>query len=100
MDTDALKRLLALLGQLEESCLTSARCAAKMRSALQKEMSVPKCGGISCRRLSQFHGCPKPTADAATMCIRWCGKTCPLGHTTLFRLFGRLLRHPNTYVSY
>ena len=34
------------------------------------------------------------------MTVTWHGKACPLRQTTLFRLFARLLRRPNAYVSY
>jgi len=41
-----------------------------------------------------------PIADADTLAIRWKGKTCFLGDTLPFKLFARLARRPNQFLSH
>jgi len=41
-----------------------------------------------------------PTADADSLAIRWKGKTCFLGKTLPFKLFARLARRPNQFLSH
>ncbi len=41
-----------------------------------------------------------PRADRDTLSIVWRGKSCFLGNTLLFRLFERLAKSPNRYVSH
>jgi len=42
----------------------------------------------------------RPVADRATFSVKWLGKTCYLGYSVKFRLFERLARRPDQYVSY
>lgn len=42
----------------------------------------------------------RPVADIATLSVRWEGKSCHLGYTLPFKLFERLARRPNCFVSY
>ena len=44
--------------------------------------------------------CDLPVADRSLLAIRWRGRMCFLGNTISFRLFERLARRPNQYVSY
>ena len=41
-----------------------------------------------------------PIADADTLAVRWNGKTCFLGKTLAFKLFERLARRPNHFLSH
>ena len=41
-----------------------------------------------------------PIADQTTFTVAWRGRSCFLGNTLLFRLFARLLRSRNRYVSH
>jgi DNA-binding response OmpR family regulator len=41
-----------------------------------------------------------PVADRTTLSVLWCGQSCFLGNTLLFRFFERLARTPNRYVTY
>jgi DNA-binding response OmpR family regulator len=41
-----------------------------------------------------------PLADEMTFCIRWAGKVCHLGYTIPFKLFARLARRPNVFISH
>lgn len=42
----------------------------------------------------------QPVADEATFCISWQGRNCFLGNTLLFRMFHRLARSTNRYVTH
>ena len=42
----------------------------------------------------------RPVVDRATFSIRWRGHSCYLGWNVTFRLFERLARRPDCYVSY
>lgn len=41
-----------------------------------------------------------PIADPDILAVRWKGKTCFLGNTLAFRLFARLARRPNHFLSH
>jgi hypothetical protein len=41
-----------------------------------------------------------PIADPNTLAVRWKGKTCFLGKTLTFKLFARLARRPNHFLSH
>lgn len=41
-----------------------------------------------------------PIADRSTLAVLWKGKSCHLGNTLPFRLFERLVRRPNHFVSH
>jgi DNA-binding response OmpR family regulator len=89
------RRLSYLLDQIEQCCVTARTCAGEARELLTQAAHTKDAAALSQRR-SEF----RPIADPLTMRIEWRGKTCTLGHTTLFKLFKRLVRHPNAYVSY
>src|SRR5688500_504256 len=101
MGMEATHRLEALFRQIEQCCLTAGSCAAEARAILEEERPAQQAGAGSSvqlprRRPRQY--LEKPLVDPCTMRVLWHGRSCAPGHTTLFRLLGRLVRHPNTYV--
>lgn len=104
MSIDTLGDLTLLIARIAECCGTAAECAEEARALLER---WPASGDAKQTRRNHAVSLPmtddgrrRAVADNCSMTVRWRGKTCPLAQPTLFRLFVRLLRRPNTYVSY
>jgi hypothetical protein len=101
LSTDMLMRLIVAASDIEDRCLAAAKDASEVKFVLQNELSAFRTDAkLSLDPFPSGHGVPKPVVDMDARIIRWCGRSCDLGHSTLFRLFERLARHPNAHVSY
>jgi DNA-binding response OmpR family regulator len=104
MSIDMLEHLLELTNGTEESLLMAARNFAEMRLALHRELlalrSDAKPAGEISHSFRSGGSLLRPVVDSATKRICWGGRSCAMGHTTLFKLFERLARHPNTHISF
>jgi hypothetical protein len=104
MRTDASERLIHLINKIEDCCTAAASCAAEAATLLIDDQPTQAAGRQS-RTGGNVGPAPstaesRPTADPGSMSIVWHGRRCALGQTTLFKLFSRLSRQANAYVSY
>ena len=88
---NVLEEVRSVLDQLTEVQLTAAFCLERLRNLLLA-------GGLSS---DQGVGeSVQPLVNSAVFSVTWSGRICHLGPTKLYRLFVRLLRRPNQYVSH
>ena len=103
LSTQDLCRLAELLAEIEDHYTLAAMSVAEVRaivaSALEPRLAPAKSSAGS-ERAPRSNPRRETLVDAATFTIRWEGKACDLGNTLPFKLFQRLLVHPNQYVSY
>jgi DNA-binding response OmpR family regulator len=104
MSKDALQRLSRLVDEVNRHSAAASRCAGEARAVINALLSGARGAAgrddVKHNAARQRPVLVRPSVDLATMSVTWSGRTCSLGQTTLFRLIGRLLRYPNTYVSY
>ena len=81
--------ILAVLGELHAAHAEAARCAAALQTMLQEALEGGTSLGISSR----------PSCDPASLTITWRERRCQFVNELRFRLFERLARRPNVYVT-
>jgi DNA-binding response OmpR family regulator len=85
MSAHTFERLVELLDQLAAAHTTAAICTDEIRTVL---------------RAAAGGGPQSPVVDHSRLCVRWGGKSCPLGDSYPFYLLERLCRRLNQFVSY
>ena len=78
-----------VLAELHQAQTTAALCLSKLQELSATDLDT----GAPIRAATPF-------ADPTSFCIVWRNRSCHLGSTTSFKLFARLLRRANHYVSY
>ena len=94
--TDHQNRIHETMCRLEEVHAEIALCLNELH-VLAVEESL---GGDLCLSGGGHNPNHHPVADHATFSVIWIGRRCFLGRTLAFKLFERLARRPNQYVTY
>jgi DNA-binding response OmpR family regulator len=87
-----IERLDAIRGTLKELAqaqTTAALCLSELEELVTIDGSIDPSNGKSL-----------PRADESKFCVIFGQRTCHLGHTNSFKLFVRLLRRADHYISY
>jgi hypothetical protein len=78
-----------ILKELKNAQTMSALCLSNLEELVATDAGVDP---FDCR--------PRPRADESKFCVVWGRRKCYLGHTNSFKLFVRLARRTNHYISY
>jgi len=102
MKPEKTQRLFELLGEMLPALTTIVFYAEDLRTLLRGELDgrEPPAGSHTRRSQADEHVARRPFVDHQALCVRWNGKKCSLGNTIVFRLFDRLAKRMNQYVTY
>lgn len=102
MRLDVLEQVIARYSQIEGMLDAARSCAQAARAAAEVELrrlAVPSHAPSPGSERTEPPPPSFPLADPSSFRVSWDGKKCVLGKLS-FRLFQRLLLHPNRFVSY
>jgi DNA-binding response OmpR family regulator len=86
---ERLDEIRGTLRELAQAQTTAALCVSELEELVATDVAVEPSSAQ-----------PSPRADESKFCVVLGRRTCHLGHTNSFRLFVRLLRRTNHYISY
>src|SRR5688572_16151477 len=98
------QKLTRLTGQLTETLMTAAICAAEIGAIVRTELAELRDDSEGVARTVGWtppaSGQLRPVLNISTLCVHWSGRSLHLGQTLAFRLLDRLARQPNQYVTH